>query len=188
YYLEGWDKTWNYVGNIRTANYSRLQEGTYIFKVKAKSEDGNWGPESTLLRITVLPPWYRTWWAYTSYVLILALGIYLYLLYSRRQERLKYEIKLAHLENEKDKELNEKKLSFFTNISHEFRSPLSLIINPLKDFLAKKSENKTGNDLNIAYRNARRLLSLVDHLLLFRKADSGADILKVSRFDIIHLC
>lgn len=188
YYLEGWDKSWNNVGNIRTANYSRLQEGTYLFKVKAKSQDGNWGPETTLLRISVLPPWYRTWWAYASYVLILALGIYLYLLYSRRQERLKYEIKLAHLENEKDKELNEKKLSFFTNISHEFRSPLSLIINPLKDFLSKKNENKNGNDLNIAYRNARRLLGLVDQLLLFRKADSGADILKVSRFDIIHLC
>lgn len=188
YYLEGWDKSWNYVGNIKIANYSRLQEGTYVFKVKAKSQDGNWGPESTLLGITVLPPWYRTWWAYTSYVLILALGIYFYLLYSRRQERLKYEIKLAHLENEKDKELNEKKLSFFTNISHEFRSPLSLIINPLKDFLTKKNESKNGNDLNIAYRNARRLLSLVDQLLLFRKADSGADILKVSRFDIIHLC
>ena len=123
YYLEGWDKSWNYVGNIKTANYSRLQEGDYLFKVKAKSQDGNWGPESTLLRIEVLPPWYRTWWAYASYVLILALGVYLYVLYSRRQERLKYEIKLAHLEHEKDKELNEKKLSFFTNISHEFRSP-----------------------------------------------------------------
>ncbi len=188
YYLEGWDKSWNYVGNIRTANYSRLQEGNYLFKVKAKSQDGNWGPEATLLQIIVLRPWYRTWWAYTSYVLIFAVAIYLYLLYYRRQERLKYEIKLAHLENEKDKELNEKKLSFFTNISHEFRSPLSLIINPLKDFLARKNEIRNGDDLNIAYRNARRLLSLVDQLLLFRKADSGADILKVSRFDIIHLC
>jgi signal transduction histidine kinase/ligand-binding sensor domain-containing protein len=187
YYLEGWDKSWNYVNSIRTANYSHLREGEYTFLVKVKGEDGKWSEEKELLQIVVLPPWYRTWWAYSLYVLSIALGIYLYITYSRRQERLKYEIKLAHLENEKDKELNEKKLSFFTHISHEFRTPLSLIINPLKDFILKKESGNTA-DLTIAYRNAKRLLSLVDQLLLFRKADSGADLLKISKTNVIHLC
>lgn len=188
YYLEGWDKNWNYVNSIRTANYSHLREGEYIFRVKIKSEDGKWSEGKELLQIIVLPPWYRTWWAYSLYIATIALGIYLYVLYSRRQERLKYEIKLAHLENEKDKELNEKKLSFFTHISHEFRTPLSLIINPLKDFIQKKDAGGDSPDLNIAYRNSKRLLSLVDQLLLFRKADSGADMLKISKINIIHLC
>jgi signal transduction histidine kinase/ligand-binding sensor domain-containing protein/DNA-binding response OmpR family regulator len=188
YYLENWDKNWNYVNNIRTANYSHLREGEYFFRVKVKTEDGKWSEGKQLLQVIVLPPWYRTWWAYSLYVITIGLGIYLYVMYSRRQERLKYEIKLAHLENEKDKELNEKKLSFFTHISHEFRTPLSLIINPLKDFVQKKDKQSNSGDLDIAYRNARRLLSLVDQLLLFRKADSGADILKITRIDVVHLC
>lgn len=187
YNLEGWDKSWNYVNNIRTANYSRLQEGQYAFHVKVKNPDGQWSEPHLLLNIVVLPPWYRTWWAYTLYIMASLLLIYLYLRYTRRQERLRYEIKLAHVEHEKDKELTEKKLSFFTNISHEFRAPLSLIINPLKE-IVQKNTAQDERGLNIVYRNARRLLSLVDQLLLFRKADSGADVLKISKLDIVHLC
>jgi signal transduction histidine kinase/ligand-binding sensor domain-containing protein/DNA-binding response OmpR family regulator len=188
YYLEGWDKSWNYVNNIRAANYSRLQEGHYTFHVKVKNPDGKWSEPQVLLNIIVLPPWYRTWWAYTLYIIGALLVIYLYLRYTKRQERLRYEIKLAHLENEKDKELTEKKLSFFTHISHEFRAPLSMIINPLKEIIQQKNTAQDERGLNIVYRNARRLLSLVDQLLLFRKADSGADTLKISRVDIVHLC
>jgi signal transduction histidine kinase/ligand-binding sensor domain-containing protein/DNA-binding response OmpR family regulator len=187
YNLEGWDKSWNYVNNIRTANYSRLQEGQYAFRVKVKNPDGQWSEPHLLLNIVVLPPWYRTWWAYALYIIASLLLIYLYLRYTRRQERLRYEIKLAHVEHEKDKELAEKQLSFFTNISHEFRAPLSLIINPLKE-VVHKNTTQDERGLNIVYRNARRLLSLVDQLLLFRKADSGADVLKISRLDIVHLC
>jgi signal transduction histidine kinase/ligand-binding sensor domain-containing protein/CheY-like chemotaxis protein len=184
YFLQGWDKDWNYVNHIRTANYSRLQEGAYFFKVKIMDPDGTWGHETQLLQIIVLPPWYRTWWAYLLYGLCFAGAIYLYIRYTRTQERLRYEIKLAHVENEKEKELMEKKLTFFTNISHEFRTPLSLIINPVKEAL----NNEPRNDLKIAYRNARRLLSLVDQLLLFRKADNGSDTCKISAIDIIQLC
>lgn len=184
YYLDGWDKDWNYVNNIRTANYSRLQEGKYIFKVKTTSTDGTWANSIELLRITVLPPWYRSWWAYCLCAISLLSVIYAYIWYTRRQERYKYEIKLAHLENEKDKELTERKISFFTNISHELRTPLSLIINPLKDRVGQSDDM----ELTVAYRNARRLLSLVDQLLLFRKADSGEDVLKISQVNVIELC
>lgn len=184
YFLQGWDKGWNYLNNSRTANYARLQEGDYFFKVKTSQPGGGWGEGTILLQITILPPWYRTWWAYVSYLLLVLGGIYAYIRYTRRQERLKYEIKLAHLENEKEKELAEKKLSFFTSISHEFRTPLSLIINPIKE----KLQHTPDLELTVAYRNARRLLSLVDQLLLFRKADSGADILKITRLNIVLLC
>ena len=188
YYLEGWDKGWNYVGDIRTANYSKLGEGNYVFKIKVTNPDGTWSGETQLLKIIVLPPWYRTWWAYLLYGLFLAGSIYGYIRYAKRQERLKYEIKLAHLESEKEKNLSEKKLSFFTNISHEFRSPLTLIIDPLKRAIHNNDGIVSHNDLATAHRNARRLLSLVDQLLLFRKADSGADILKISVINIVELC
>ncbi|AXY77999.1 hybrid sensor histidine kinase/response regulator [Paraflavitalea soli] len=184
YFLQGWDKTWNYARGSRTANYSRLQEGSYQFMVKASNPDGSWGREENLLQVTILPPWFRTWWAYSLYALVVFGLIYAYIRYTRRQERLRYEIRLAHVENEKDKELMEKKLAFFTNISHEFRTPLSLIINPIREKLTQSPDVA----LTTAYRNARRLLSLVDQLLLFRKAGSGADLLKVSYLNITHLC
>jgi signal transduction histidine kinase/ligand-binding sensor domain-containing protein/DNA-binding response OmpR family regulator len=182
YQLDGWDKMWNYVGESRTANYTRLQEGDYVFRVKATNADGKWGREIAMLRIIILPPWYRTWWAYGLYIAFVVICIYLFIQYKSRQERLKYEIKLAHLENEKEKEINERKLSFFTNISHEFRTPLTLIINPLKELMEKR-----GTELSVVYRNARRLLSLVDQLLLFRKADSEGDRLKITRLDLVAL-
>ncbi|MBS1603706.1 MAG: hybrid sensor histidine kinase/response regulator, partial [Bacteroidetes bacterium] len=181
YYLEGWDSRWNFNNMVRTARYSRLREGSYTLILRATDALGRWGKDKKVLFVRVLPPWYRTWWAYLLYGLCLAGAVFLYVRYTRKQERLRYEIKLAHLENEKDKELNEKKLSFFTNISHEFRTPLSLIINPLKEARERDKE------LTTAYRNARRLLSLVDQLLLFRKADSGADVLKISRLDIAEI-
>ena len=187
YQLAGWDQSWNYVNNTRTAHYSRLEEGTYTFKIKVRNAAGIWGEEVTLLTVIVLPPWYRTWWAYIIYTLLIASIVYWYIKYKTRQARLKYEVKLAHLEAEKEKELNEKKMNFFTDVSHEFRTPLTLIINPLKEHLNK--QGKEGpRDLHIVYRNARRLLSLVDQLLLFQKADTERESLKMTHLNFHQLC
>ncbi len=188
YMLEGWDKDWNYVNNIRTANYSRLQEGHYTFKIKVTNADGVWSKEETLIKITVLPPWYRTWWAYLLYMISFASLIYLYILYNKRQERLRYEIKLAHLENEEEKKLTERKISFFTHISHEFRTPLTLIINPLKQLVTGKKSEADHKDISMVYRNARRLLSLVDQLLLFRKVESIDKQMRIEQFDMVEVC
>lgn len=188
YLLEGWDKTWNYVNNIRTANYSRLQEGNYKFKIKVTNADGVWSEEKVLLRIIVLPPWYRTWWAYILYAVFLGGLIYLYVLYNKRQERLRYEVKLAHLESEKEKELTEKKISFFTHISHEFRTPLTLIINPMKELISEHENEQFHKRMSMIHRNAKRLLSLVDQLLLFRKADAVDQQMRIERFDITEVC
>jgi len=189
YKLEGLDKSWNYVGNQRLATYRYLEPGDYTFKVKASNQDGVWFENYATIQIKIMPPWYKTWWAYLIYMAVTGLVIYYYLLYKANQTKLKYEIKVAQLSAEKDKELNERKLSFFTNISHEFRTPLTLIINPVKDMLFGKGgqESDPGN-LHIIYRNARRLLSLVDQLLLFRKAESDTDKLKIVRLNIVALC
>ncbi|MCE7040469.1 two-component regulator propeller domain-containing protein [Dyadobacter sp. CY312] len=174
YKLEGLDKDWNFVQNERAATYRYLPPGDYVFKVKASNQDGLWFDQYSSLNVRILPPWYQTWWAYLLYIGIAAAVIYYYQKYKSRQAELKYEIQLAHFETQKEKELNERKISYFTNISHEFRTPLTLIINPVKELLQKEGQHDPAN-LNIIHRNAKRLLSLVDQLLLFRKADQKQD-------------
>lgn len=190
YFLEGWDQQWNYVGQARKANYSRLPEGNYTFKVKTTNFKGGWNKEVSLVTIQVLPPWYRTWWAYTLYLLAIAGGLFVYSDYQKNKEALKYKVKIAELESKKEKEIAEKQSSMFTYISHEFRTPLSLIINPLKKAVQKErvENGSSGSDLAIAHRNARRLLSLVDQLLLFRKAENDADSLRLSPINVNKLC
>ncbi|MCF2491049.1 hybrid sensor histidine kinase/response regulator transcription factor [Dyadobacter sp. CY347] len=176
YKLEGLDKDWNYVQNERSATYRYLPPGSYEFKVKSANQDGIWFDNVASVQVRVLPPWYQTWWAYLLYLAVAGVIIYYYQQYKIRQARLKYEVQMAHFETQKEKELNEKKLAFFTHISHEFRTPLTLIINPVKELLIKaENRHPDQNNLNIVYRNAKRLLSMVDQLLLFRKADREAD-------------
>lgn len=188
YRLKGWDKNWNYVNQTRVANYSRLQEGDYNFEVKVSGPDGTWSQEYQLLQVIILPPWYRTWWAYCLYITTGGALVYFYVTYKNRQTKLKYEVQLAHLQTQKEKELNEKKIAFFTNVSHEFRTPVSLIINPIKDLLNKKTELKDRAELTVIYRNAQRLLRLVDQLLLFKKADSESDKLNLVTLDFYTMC
>nr|WP_237487886.1 hybrid sensor histidine kinase/response regulator transcription factor [Hufsiella arboris] len=187
YFLEGWDHGWNAVGNLKTAYYTRLNEGHYTLHIKATDTNGSWNSRQLIVDIIVLPPWYRTWWAYLIYTGIFAALVYSFLLYRTRQSNLKYEIEIANLKMEREKELNERKLSFFTNISHEFRTPLTLIINPIKDLLKQRGD-KDNSELNLIYRNARRLLRLVDQLLLFRKIESENDSLKMTCINLCALC
>jgi signal transduction histidine kinase/ligand-binding sensor domain-containing protein/DNA-binding response OmpR family regulator len=210
YFLEGWDRGWNYANNSRTAVYTHLSEGTYTLHVKCTSTPGIWEGKELQLRIIVLPPWYRSTWAYLLYGLAAGAIIYIYSRYRTRQTRLTYEVKIARLNaenervererehvereaermlNEKEKEINEKKITYFTTIAHEFRTPLTLIINPLKELFKKRDDEYTKPDgeLSIVYRNARRMLSLADQLLLFRKAESGLDTIKPSKLNVHHL-
>lgn len=187
YYLEGWDHGWNNVGKLKTAYYTRLNEGNYTLRIRVSNTSGIWSSRQLVLQIHVLPPWYRTWWAYLLYTSVIATIVYWFWLYQIRQTRLKYEVQIANLNVEREKELNEKKLAFFTNVSHEFRTPLTLIINPIKDLL-KKEHNKDNSELTTIYRNARRLLGLVDHLLLFRKTESDTDQLNLVNLDFAMLC
>lgn len=188
YFMEGWDKNWTKSTNLRTGSYTHLNEGNYIFRVKCTNAEGEWNPKEIALNIIVLPPWYRSMLAYIVYLLAFLGVLYLFFQYKFRQNRLKYEIKIAHLNSQKEKEINEKKISFFTNVSHEFRTPLTLIINPVKEMLTGDKKEADPEQLTTVYRNARRLLSLVDQLLLFRKADSEGDDLKLVQLNFSSLC
>lgn len=181
YFLQGKDKSWNNIGNQHNINYSQLNDGDYVLKIRATNASGFWNPRETSILITVFPPWYRTWWAYLLYLSAVVASVYGYLYYHSEQTRLHYEVKLVT-------ELNEKKIAFFTNISHELRTPLTLIVNPIKDLLHSNGANLDLIDISAVYRNSRRLLSLVDQLLLFRSSENEIADLQPSVMNLNDVC
>lgn len=188
YFLEGWDKSWNYVGKLRTANYSHLREGKYTLRIKSTNGEGVWNTQERVVQITVFPPWYRSWWAYLLYIGVVAGLVAVYSRYKNKQAQLAYEVKLARINAEREGELNRRKFDFFTHIAHEFRTPVTLIINPIKDFLYKPDAVTDPAEMKMVYRNSKRLLSLVDQLLLFKKAESGLDELRAVHLHLNHVC
>ncbi|WP_293312739.1 hybrid sensor histidine kinase/response regulator transcription factor [Pedobacter sp. UBA5917] len=188
YYLQGWDKTWSIKSNNTNTVYNRLSEGTYYFKVRLDEQGNIADNTTTLLTIVVLPPFYRTWWAYLSYLACASGLIYVFIQYRSRQIRMAYEVDFAKLQVKQEKDLNEKKLTFFTNISHEFRTPLTLIINPIKELLVNFDRLDVKTELNTMLRNSKRLLNLIDQLLGFRKLENESQKLKIYPVDIHALC
>ena len=174
YQLEGVDQDWIHSGNRRFASYPDLDPGKYTFRVIGSNNDGLWNEEGKSLNITILPPWWQTRWAYTLYGM-LAIG-FLYGLrhYTVKRERLKHELKLQTLEAEKMHELDHLKSRFFANISHEFRTPLTLILGPLEKFLSRTSEASEDQRVyQMMQRNAQRLLHLINQLLDLSKLEAG---------------
>jgi len=186
--LEGYDKDWIETDyKNRTATYTNLPDGEYTFRVKASNHHGVWSDNERTLKVIILPPPWRTWWAYTGYSL-LAAGL---LVLARRnivqRERLKSSLALAkveqekeHFELEKAKEVDKIKTSFFTNISHEFRTPLTLIKGPAQEMLEQYSDDpKLRSKLKLIENNSDHLLRLINQLLDLAKLESGS--LKVEK-------
>lgn len=188
YYLEGFEKDWNMVGTQRSVTYTNLSPGDYVFKVKASNSDGIWAEKPYELKITVLPPWYRTWWAYLLYVILLAGVIYAFIREVRVREAFRTDIRLKEIEKERIQELEQVKTHFFTNISHELRTPLTLITSPLeKYFISNASLNKDQKTkINSIYQNAQKLLRLINQLLDLSKIESGNVQPVVEKHDLIR--
>lgn len=183
YFLEGLDRDWTHTTGDREATYTIQREGTYKFRLKGANSDGIWNPEERQLTIIVLPPPWRTWWAYLIYAAILG-GFIFGLL---RFIRLRHSVQLQEVEKQKQEELHEVKLRFFTNITHEFRTPLTLIMGPLKELIAKKEyPEKIGETLSQIDRNAQRLLNLVNQVLTFRKLATDHEPMQISKGNIVH--
>jgi signal transduction histidine kinase/DNA-binding response OmpR family regulator/ligand-binding sensor domain-containing protein len=178
YKLGGFEKDWNFVGRSTTASYTNLDPGEYIFRVRASNNDGVWNNEGTSIKIIVHPPFWRTVYAYTFYVL-LVIGLLLYLRYKSNQKlnrKLALQQERMHAEQqrkeaEQTRELDRLKIKFLTNLSHEFRTPISLIIGPVDSLLSQKMNEQSSSHLHMIKRNARRLLNLVNQLLDFRKME-----------------
>ncbi|SDG59087.1 Signal transduction histidine kinase [Dyadobacter soli] len=189
YKLEGYDQHWTTTDfTQRTASYSNLDPGHYRFLVSSASGDDFKGNPVKSIRIVVKPAPWATWWAKTLYALLVAVAGLMLFNYFRTRQKLKTELFKEKLEKQKQQELNEIKLRFFTNITHEIRTPLGLILNPLQDLLAAAAQhdNFTNLRLKIIHRNAFKLYSLINQILDLRKISSNAEKLHVSEGDLVQ--
>ena len=185
YFLEGYDKNWHVADRERKASYAKVPPGDYTFMVKAANNDGVWNERGTRLRIVVSPPWWKTWWAYGLYALA---AFALFIWYRQNlinRERLRNDLKLEHIELTKMQEMDKLKSYFFANISHEFRTPLTLILSPIRDMLASNFHGDPKKQYQMVIRNGERLLRLINQLLDLSKLGAGRMKLKASKIDII---
>lgn len=191
YRLDGFDREGQWIypkAGQQSVNYSNLMEGEYLFQLKASNNDGIWNEEGKSLRIIVLPPFYRTKAAYIFYFFFISGLLYLFIRLMVKQGVEKNRLKMERIERRKIEELNQLKLKFFTDISHEFRTPLTLIIAPIERLLKPSSQisETKRNELYIGiHKNANRLLRLINELMDFRKMESGKLKLKAENNDII---
>ncbi|MFN3755409.1 MAG: response regulator [Flavobacterium sp.] len=186
YQLKNYDDNWVEVNNnSRFANYSNLPSGNYEFVVEATNSDGQWSGLQRSILFRVHPAPWNTWWAITLYLVLFSLIIFTIFYFWTNKEKLRTQMELSKLKNDQEKEINELKLVFFTDIAHEFKTPLSLIIGPIEDLMRGNiSSQHREFCYHILSRNAHRMLNLIKQLLDFRKINSGVNILKVSRNDI----
>ncbi|MBM1107770.1 response regulator [Aurantibacter crassamenti] len=188
YYLEGFENSWNYVGNTRSATYTNLSPGDYIFKVKAANNDGVWNESPISMKITVLAPWWSTNGAIFTYVLLILLLTYIIARYLSQRAHEKRLIKFERDQRVQEEILNERKIQFFTNISHEFRTPLTLILNPLRDIIENNRiqlNDSVKEKHRIILKNANRLTRLIDELMDFRKLHLNKMTLNASEINVI---
>jgi signal transduction histidine kinase/ligand-binding sensor domain-containing protein/DNA-binding response OmpR family regulator len=196
YKLEGFDKTWIEAGHSKTAYFTNIDPGDYVFRVKASNNNGVWNAKEASVIIHIKPPLWRTWYAYLFYFLLI-IGLLLFSRYrtlnrlrttfAAEQEKLlaRQVLEQERKEAEVARELDQLKIKFLTNLSHEFRTPISLIMAPVDTLLSKPTDEKTGGHLYMIKRNARRLLNLVNQLLDFRKMEEHELVLHTSQGEVI---
>lgn len=185
YKMEGFNDDWLVEReNQHRVTYTNLAPGTYQLRVKAANSDGVCGEEACL-KVVIRPPFWLSPWAYGLYVLLLA-GILLLAYYAvKRHERNKYRIRQIEEDARRNEELTQMKFRFFTNVSHELRTPLTLIISPLENLIGHVHDEQTAGKLKMIYRNAQRLLNLVNQLLDFRKNEMAGSHLSLSEGEVV---
>ncbi len=188
YKMEGLDKDWTYLKSNRKVYFTGLSAGTYRFIVKAANSSGQWNSQTAQLQIRILPPFWASTWAYAVYSLIGVLIVfYIIRNYHRRTEE-KNKRKLELLEHEKEKELYQAKIEFFTNVAHEIKTPLTLIKGPLEKVIKKSDESPDlHNSLRIMERNTNRLIDLTNQLLDFRQTETKGFSLNFTPINISEL-
>jgi signal transduction histidine kinase/ligand-binding sensor domain-containing protein/DNA-binding response OmpR family regulator len=187
YTLEGFDKDWNYTdASRRYANYTNLNPGHYVFKVKAMNNDGLWSNNIKSLNIEIKLPWWETRWAMWGYWVLSILAFFvLYKLLMMRTNFI-HALKIERLQRESMENLNKAKLHFFTNISHELRTPLTLILGPVQSLIESNKGGELAHDyLMRINNNAQRLLHLVNQLLDFRKIETGNLKLEIAEANMV---
>ena len=186
HYIEGFEEGWIYTGSNRLANYTDVPPGNYIFHVKGSNNDDYWNEAGTSLYITILPPPWKTWWAFLLYGIGILGIVFAVIRFYLKRLQLMHRLEIEQVETQKIKELDSMKSRFFANISHEFRTPLTLILGPLEKVLASAS-GEVKNNLNIMQRNALRLQQLINEMLSLSKLESGQMKLHATRLDLVKV-
>jgi signal transduction histidine kinase/DNA-binding response OmpR family regulator len=164
--LDGLDEDWYYAGDQHVASYRHLAPGTYTFRAKAADPFGNWSENELTLRFVVIRPWYSRWWAWLLY--LLAAGSAIYLLYRNQLSK-----RMEHAENLRLQELDEFRSHFFTNITHEFRTPLTVILG-MAEQVESDASNEVKGKIGLIRRNGQNLLRLINQILDLAKLESNA--------------
>ncbi len=187
YKLENFNTDWVFTGNQREANFTNVPDGKYRLLVRATNEDGIWSDEVRAIAIIIKPPFWKTWPAFLLYTFVLGLIIYSIYIYQTNRIRRQQERAIEKLQQQKEKELNQYKLQFFTNLAHEFGTPLTLIfasagslLNPVQNPEESKSLIKT------IYQNSKRMQKLIQELLEFRKIDTGRETVKPRKLELVQ--
>jgi signal transduction histidine kinase/DNA-binding response OmpR family regulator len=178
YRLEGFNDQWIHLGAKREATFTNLAPGSYTLRVKGSNGDGVWNEEGASLKIIITPPWWRTWWAYALYVILVISG--LYSIYRFQLKR-----KLEYAETLRLKELDTVKTRLYTNITHEFRTPLT-VINGMVEQIRDNPRRWLEEGLEMIRRNSDNLLRLVNQILSLRKLEAGDLPVRMVQGDVIH--
>lgn len=175
YMMEGFDRDWTYTNyDRRSATYTNLAPGEYIFRVMASNRNGVWEENETSIAIEILPPLWKTNAAYFIYFLIIIAVIFLIIRYMVIRERDRHSIRMARLEAKQAIEMETLRTNLFTDISHEFRTPLTLIIGPLSRIIESgRYMKEDAQNFGLIHRNAKRLQRLINQFLDFRKIEQG---------------
>jgi len=186
YKLENFNSDWVFAKNQREANFTNVPPGKYKLFVRATNEDGVWIKEARSISITIEPPVWRTLPAYLFYAFLIIILVYIIFKYQNKRIKVKHQIVLEKLQQQKEMELNQYKLKLFTNLAHEFGTPLTLIFASAASLLnPNKKPNETSALTKTIYQNSRRMQKLVQELLEFRKVDTGREKLELKPVEII---
>lgn len=185
YKLVGFDSEWQYTdASKRFAYFNNLKSGTYTFNLRSSNSNGIWNEDVQKVKITILPPPWKTWWAYTLYIIVLMAIAYYIFRIVRNRIRLRNALHLRELEQAKAEEINHAKLQFFTNITHELLTPLTIISASVDEL--KQTEPAYKEQYKVMTQNVNRLIRLLQQILEFRKAETGNLKLKVSQGDLVQ--
>lgn len=178
YMLNGVDPTWvNPSDDLHSVSYTNLSPGDYTFKLRAANEDGVWADKTLKFKISIDSPFWAKWYAYIIYVLLAAVVIYLFTRYLRSEMERRNMVAYVDMEKRKMQEMLDMRTRFFTNISHEFRTPLTLILTPLQQLIADDkitSNAKWRDHLETMNHNGNSLMRLINEFLSYAKQESGS--------------
>jgi len=187
YRLIGFNNEWFESGAVRAATYTNLPPGHYTFQVRASNNDGVWNERGASLAIVIAPPWWRTWWASVLDGALLLAALYGVRRYEMNRLRLKNRLEIQHVEAEQLRELDRARSRLFANVSHEFRTPLTLTMGPLDDLRAGLHGPLSASateQVDLARRNAGRVLDLINEILELARVESGREVLHARRVEL----